>query len=513
MESSSDREQLRRLGQLDLGDHITISTGEELWQKQQEIATAISYPNAKVIVASCNASGKTWLAARIALAFYDTYRPGTACSICNGPCGGAKVITTSSTDKHLTQNLWGEIRLAWPKMEARVGMDGNLMPAANGVVDTPDHFIVGLVAQHAESFQGYHAAHILIIGDEATSVDEQTAQGITGLLASGDARLLLIFNPTDTTTYAYNQFKSPQTVSLTISAFDTPYFTHEAIPEGANLITPEFLLDLQAQGMGEGTYEWTTRVLGEFWDLAEDVLINDKWYEIATKGEMWPGGVRAIGIDLASYGTSESVIAFRDGNTLTRIDAHPAGRVDHFFQGPVTQAVMDFQPHYVIYDADGLGAGAVGYAENLYRHLPPGAQVIGFRGNKKIVDSHTNARSLWYWNLRRQFENGVITVPFNDPTLREQLTKIRYSIKEGAIRVETKDEMKKRGFQSPDRADAVMYAFSYSGDLPIPVVKPEPHKTEDWFGVRDNREVAMWSRDTEGYDRPEVHPILGVEDW
>lgn len=514
--SASERERLRLLGQLDLGDYIEIASGEQLWAKQHEIASAISVPHAQVAVASCNASGKTWLAARIALAFYDTYRPGTHCDICGGPCGGSKIITTSSKDKHLTQNLWGEIRLAWPKIDSRVGLDGHLMPSANGVVDTPDHFITGLVTTTEEGFQGYHAAHILIIGDEATSVDEATSRGITGLLASGDARLLLIFNPTDTTTYAYQKWSSPRTTSFTISAFDTPNFTGEFAPPGAQLITPEFLEDLKATGQGEGTYEWTTRVLGMFWDLAEDVLINERWYEDARTGLLIPGGIRAIGIDIATYGTSENVIAIRDGNTLVDMRITPAMRADHFFQGPVTEAVLDYAPQYVIYDADGVGAGVIGYAENLYRSLPAASQVIGFRGNKRIVESHSNARSMWYWQLRRHFETGSITVmnAAHSEKLKKQLTNIRYKIVAGAIKVETKDEMRKRGLESPDRGDAMMYAFAYAGDLPIPVApKPAPAQVESWYGVRDNSDAAMWEREKDGYDGPEVHPILGVEDW
>lgn len=513
--TESERERLRLLGRLDLGDYIEIATGESLWTKQHEISTALSEPHAQVAVASCNASGKTWLAARIALAFYDTFRPGSACDICGGPCGGAKIITTSSKDKHLTQNLWGEIRIAWPKMDASIGLDGHLMPSANGVVHEPNHFITGLVTTTEEGFQGYHAAHILIIGDEATSVDEPTARGITGLLASGDARLLLIFNPTDTTTYAYTKWSSPLVKSFTISAYDTPNFTHEYAPPGAQLITPEFLEDLKATGQGEGTYEWTTRVLGQFWDLSEDVLINESWYEDRRTGLMLPGGTRSIGIDLASYGTAENVLAFRDGNVLSEIRAVPSMRQDLFFQTTVTKAVLDFAPHYVIYDADGVGAGVIGYAEALYASLPPGAQVIGFRGNKKIVESHTNARSMWYWQLRRHFESGIIVVSdrAHHLKLKKQLTQIRYKITGGAIQVETKDDMRKRGLESPDRADAVMYAFAYSGDLPVPIVKPQPKRVEEWYELRDNSDAAMWERDRAAYDKPEVHPILGVEDW
>lgn len=511
------RDALRRLGQVNLADSIRVLTGEDLWEKQDEIASAMSLPGAQVVVPSCFASGKTWLAARIALAFYDAYTPGVHCDICGGPCGGAKIITTSTKEEHLVDNLWGEIRMAWPKMQQRHGFAGRIMPAETRVQDVEHsmHFITGLVATKPEGFQGYHAAHVLVVADEATSVSQEVATGISGLLASGDARLLLILNPTDGTTYAAAKARSPLTKTIKITAFDTPNFTGEALPEGSNLITKGYLAGLKAEGSGPGTYEWTTHVLAEFWDLTDDTLIAEGWYSDARSGLLVPGGTRSVGIDIASYGTAESVIAIRDGLALDELRAFPSQRVDHFFEGPVTKAILDVDPHFVIYDADGVGAGAIGYAEKLYRHLLPGAQVIPFRGAKHINDHYSNARSAWYWALRKHFENGNLAITFDDTKLKEQALGIRYSIKNGAIRVETKDEMKKRGMNSPDRLDAVMYAFAYAVDLPIPVARPVESVSSLAFpDVHDRSDEAMWRRQAERFDRVEheVHPILG-DDW
>lgn len=510
----SARDALRQLGQVNLADSIRILTGEELWNKQDEIATAMSAPGAQVVVPSCFASGKTWLAARIALAFYDAFTPGVHCDICNGPCGGAKVITTSTKEEHLVDNLWGEIRMAWPKLMDRHGFEGRLWPAETRIESAGNHFITGLVATRPEGFQGYHAAHVLVVADEATALSPEVAAGISGLLASGDARLLLILNPTDGTTYAAAKARSPRTTTIKITAFDTPNFTKEHVPEGAHLITKEYLDDLVLEGSGPGSYEWTTRVLAEFWNLTDDTLIADGWYEDARTGLLIPGGSRSVGIDIASYGSAESVIALRDGLALAEVRPFNAGRVDHFFEGPVVQAILDFDPHFVVYDADGVGAGAIGYAEKLYKHLLPGAQVIPFRGAKKINDHYTNARSAWYWALRKHFESKNITIMFNDHKLKEQALGIRYSISNGAIRVETKEEMKKRGMASPDRLDAMMYAFAYAVDLPIPVARPLESAVDKLYGVSDRSDEAMWKRQSERQQAIEhdVHPILG-SDW
>jgi hypothetical protein len=49
----------------------------------------------------------------------------------------------------------------------------------------------------------------------------------------------------------------------------------------------------------------------------------------------------------------------------------------------------------------------------------------------------------------------------------------------GQIQVESKDDMRKRGVPSPDRADALVYAFAY---VDLPVVDVESHAGESITG-------------------------------
>ncbi len=499
MRTSSARERLRLLGQHDLGAWIEIATERRLWTVQKRISQSVSGYRSKTCVPSCNASGKTHLAGRLALAFFDAFTPGTPCIICKGPCRGSKIITTSSKAEHLKDNLWGEIRMAHEQIDKLWGFDGDLPPKDTFLTHRPDHFIIGQNAEHAEGFQGYHAAHKLIIGDEATSVTEEVSQGITSLLSSGDSRLLLIFNPTTDDTYAARMTASERTETIKITAFDTPFFTKEEMPEGANLIGQDFLDDLIAQGMGPGSYEWTTRVLADFWGQGDDTLISNDWYKKALETHQWSGS-RQLGVDIAPYGSSENVIVYRDGNTVRDLQVFPAMRPDLFFQGPVTNAIKKYDPDYLVYDADGVGSGAIGYAEQAARNMRTEAQMIPFRGSLSAGDAYNNTRSAWWWNLRRNFEWERIALTHEDPKLHEQLIAIRYSIVTGHVRVETKAEMKKRGMPSPDRGDALMYAFAMNDDLPMPT-PAESKQAEDTFGVSDYSEKAMWNRRAERADR------------
>lgn len=529
------RTRLRVLGQANLGAWIEVAEGRELWSIQHDVGSEMSVVRARLTVPSCNASGKTFIAGRLALAFYDAFTPGTPCNQCDphgtkGGCRGSKVILTSSKETHLLDNLGGELRMAIARMaENGVEIPGTLPPKELLLYDSPDHFIRGHVATKEEGFQGYHAAHKLIIGDEATSVSQEVSRGITSLLATADTRLLLIFNPTTNDTYAAAMTRSERFKTIKITAFDTPHFTGEHVPEGANLVTPLFLEDLEAQGMGPGSYEWTTRVLADFWDQGEASLILPSWIEQAKALPFDTEGQVAMGVDLASYGTDECAIGIRRANTLEAVHGYPAQHPSDFIirqgiESPVAQQVSLWHPWYIVFDADGIGAGAVGEFERLHEwairagYMEKGSQIIGFRGGKKVVDHYQNMRSGWWWALRNRFQSGRIPIRVRDPKLDAQLQQMTYAITEaGAIKVESKDSMKRRGYDSPDRADVVMYAYAFSEDLPDPnSVQPKVDLyAPDDQGLIDHSPDAMWARHMRrmGSGRKiETNPVTGLSD-
>lgn len=522
--TTSETERVRLLGQLDLGASIEVGTGEELWSKQREIATALSQFRAKVAVPSCNASGKTYLAGRLAVAFFCAYTPGTPCVQCDptgtrGGCRGSKVICTSSKEGHLRDNLFGEIRANYPKWRDRgIVVPGKLWEADLRLENIPgQHFIIGQSASSAEGMQGYHAAHKLIIGDEATSVDEDVQLAITRLLASADSRILLIYNPTTPDTYASRMAHGGGFERITITAWDTPAFTHEHMPEGANLISPAYLQDLRDQGDGEGTFTWVTSVEARDWDLGDDVLVPTDFYDNAiVESRTLGSGQRQLGVDIASYGSDENVIAVRDGIQLVDLIPLPAMQTSSLVQGPVTKAVLDYDPDVIVFDADGVGAGAVGYFDDLQYIMRPGATIIGFRGGKSVNQRYANLRSCWYWMLRRRLESrGGMQIAIKDPKLREQLTDIHYTVTAtGDIQLETKKQMRARSKKSPDRADGVMYAFAFA-DLILPPGTDRGSAAERQFGVTDNSEEAMWRRIKERQSQQRrVNPVTGVpDDW
>jgi hypothetical protein len=88
--------------------------------------------------------------------------------------------------------------------------------------------------------------------------------------------------------------------------------------------------------------------------------------------------------------------------------------------------------------------------------------VVGLNGGWQAnqPDEFGNARAEWYWSLRLAFDEGSIDLDPADEDLLAQLVSIKYRLdSRGRIWVESKDDMRKRGLPSPDRADALCYAF------------------------------------------------------
>jgi hypothetical protein len=106
-------------------------------------------------------------------------------------------------------------------------------------------------------------------------------------------------------------------------------------------------------------------------------------------------------------------------------------------------------------DADGLEAGVFD------RLVELGHSVGEIRGGQAVIEPEDfiNRRSEWYWNLRTLFERGEIDLDPLDTELAKQLVAIKYKLtSKGQIAVESKDEMRKPGVASPDRADPLAYA-------------------------------------------------------
>ena len=165
-------------------------------------------------------------------------------------------------------------------------------------------------------------------------------------------------------------------------------------------------------------------------------------------------------MDVARFGDDHTVLARSFENGLAEIDGYPMTSI--YTTAELTKASINkhsIDHDRAVIDAVGLGAGVYDILRaDQYR-------VREFNGGEKAtkrLKSHSfkNMNAQGWWYLREQIRTGEFEL-INHTRLKEDLTAIRYSIGgEKEIRVESKDQLKKRIGRSPDYGDAVMMSLT-----------------------------------------------------
>lgn len=429
--------------------------GDQMWSKQVEIFEAVA-ANRDTSVASCHGAGKSWTAARVALWFCRTRYP-------------AIVITTAPTDRQVRGILWKEIRLAHQRALSPMG--GKLLTQELKWAD--DWWIWGFTAPDydPDRFQGFHEEHILVIVDEASGVSKAIYDGISGILSSDQARILRIGNPTDPSGEFAQSFNSKYTTKIRISAFDTPNFTTFGITNAdipnrtwakkitgplpyPQLVTPRWVAE-RFEKWGEESPLYQARVLGQFPQQGDDTLIPISWIEAARQRELEAGSPVEVGADVARYGGDETTIYIRRGDHVRLFWAgHKTDTMTT--TGHIVRAIREAKAERARVDVVGIGSGVVDRLEEMGHEVFSVNTGEGASDNKRFL----NARAEWWWGMRERFERGDIDIE-DDEDLIAQLSSLRYKVtSKGQIQIERKEDARKRGISSPDRADGVMHCFA-----------------------------------------------------
>jgi len=459
--------------------------GAEPWELQNQILDAVfRYP--EVAVKSCHGTGKSWNAARIALTFLLTHP-------------GCIVITTAPTARQVTDVLWRELRTAHANSKYELG--GHI--TKTGLEFAPDWYAIGLSTTEPDRFQGYHADDVLVIADEAAGIEEPIYEGIRAITSNQNAHVLLIGNPTTLEGTFYESFNGAQAKMVkqfTISAFDTPNFIVNNInnledllaffepPEGADelehfakvredlvlpypaLISPAWVYQRYLE-WGTETPMWAARVMGEFPSQAENTLIPlnmieacmDADYRQEHGWEVEQDGPPEYGVDVARFGSDRTVIIERHGGYVHEpviFSKKSTDETSHFLVSTINPETWYSK---LKIDDTGVGGGVTDILNRLRNENPEWRYTvipINFGSEPSNKEKFFNKRSEMFWNLRDLIIQKKIALPKNT-LLANELASIRYEYTgKSQIKIEAKDEIKKRLGKSPDIADALALAFA-----------------------------------------------------
>jgi hypothetical protein len=437
--------------------------GKEPWEKQIRILDSVR-DNKVTAVKSCHAAGKSFIASALGLWYLNTHPHSI-------------IITTAPTERQVTGILWKEIRTAHSR--AKVKLPGTCLTSDLKLDE--DWFAMGFTAPEraGDKFQGFHSEHILVIVDEASGVSEEIFDAVDGILTSDQSRLLLIGNPITPSGRFFKEFASFGATKITISAYDTPNFTRFGITEqdivnktwrdkvtGAlpspYLVTPGWVAD-RVEKWGTDSPLYLSKVLAQFPAAGDNTLIPLHWIEAAVERDLTPSEPVQLGVDVARFGGDETVLMHRQGPKARIFKVLPMSDT-MATAGEIIFALRETGATLAKIDSIGVGAGVFDRLNE--QEMPVVEMQSGSSADDK--ERYANARAEWWWALRSRFESGDIDIP-NDEGLVAQLSGIRYKVNSrGQILIESKDEMKRRGVSSPDRADALMLAFGLSTDERLP---------------------------------------------
>jgi hypothetical protein len=422
---------------------------EHIWSKQEEICQSV-IDNKYTAVKACHGPGKSFIASRIAAWWLDVH-----------DLGDAFLVTTAPTWPQVQAILWREMRRAHRKgrLPGRITLDCRWHMGEGRT----DEELIGMGRKPADydedAFQGLHARYILVILDEACGIPVALWTAVRALVTNDNARVLAIGNPDDPGSEFANVCKPGSgTNVITISAFDTPNFTDEYVPDDVaeQLVTPGWVEE-RRHDWGEGSPLWVSKILGEFPDVSSDYLFPPNILQIGMATDLPGTEVGRYGADIARQGEDKSVVYRDRGGQVRFIDEwslddtmKTTGRLVNIISQHHRTA-----PVPLILDVVGLGAGVYD------RMREQGYDVIPFSGAERAYrpDKFKNRRTEIYWHARVEMEKGEIDIDPDDQKLLAQLGSIKWWVdSSGRIQVEPKEDMKDRGLPSPDRADAFVYS-------------------------------------------------------
>ena len=409
-----------------------------LWEKQRDVLEAVRRER-RVAVKSGNGLGKGFTAAVTVLWYLHCHDPGI-------------VLSTAPTFRQVRHVLWRQIHRLHRGAADTLG--GRLLDTRWELAE--DRYALGLSADGADQFQGFHCENVLVVVDEAEGVEEEIYEAVDAVMTSGNPRLLLIGNPTRTDGPFHRAFHEERGIyrTITISALESPNLRAGEV-ETPGLVTAEWVEERRV-AWGENSDRFRSRVLGEFPSKGEDNMIEMADIEAAVYEGVEDSGTGrvVIGVDVARFGSDRSVALMRRGERVVWIRAF--SRIDTMATaGQVMVAVREHRPDLVNVDAIGVGAGL---ADRLREQGVP-ARDVNVAEKPRRDPTCANLRAEGYRTLARRFRDRRIRIP-GDAELIAELATLRYEYdSRGRLLMEGKDKMKKRNGRSPDKADALMLAF------------------------------------------------------
>lgn len=430
-------------------DHPLIFVKEAIGvtPSAQQADALVKYNKTKrMTIRSGHGTGKDALASWLIIHFLST-RPFP------------KVVCTAPTAHQLADVLWSEIS-KW----LRKSVLSEEFIIQKDKIFHKEHqkewWAVGRTASvrasaedQAETIAGFHGDHLLIVVDEASGVPDPVYIPLEGAMTQEDNRVLLIGNMTKNTGYFYDSHFHPKiSQSWTKLHWDSRNSTN---------VTDD-MVSYFREKYGEDSNIFRIRVAGDPPDESDNTLIPLSWALSCVDAAEDPGEQPLyLGVDVARYGEDKTIILPRRGINIYAWDEFQGMNTTEV-GGATLRMFHELEASGIAVDSIGIGAGVADWLKSR-----PGG--IGVVAEVNVAESSSDQKKyfrlrdeLW-WKLRERIQRGGMRFPCATAKEREmsndlcnELAAPTYTFSgNGAIKVESKRELKNRGIPSPNIADAL----------------------------------------------------------
>ncbi len=360
-------------------------------------------------------------------------------------------VVTANTEAQLKSKTWAELA-KWHRLSInKHWFDCTataLIAKEKGHDKTWRIDMVPWSERNTEAFAGLHnkGKRVVLIFDEASAIPDVIWEVSEGALTDADTEILwcCFGNPTRNTGRFRECFGK---------------FSHRwnrlKVDSRKAAMTNKELLQAWVNDYGEDSDFVRVRVRGEFPQAGSMQFINSEVVRRAKERslakQVYSFAPLVMGVDVARFGDDASVITLRQG--LCCKAQHVYRGLDLMeLVGVVSKIIDADKPSAVFVDGVGMGAGVVDRLRQL------GYTIIDAQSAARATKTtYANKRAEMWGDMRDWLNQGAIP---EDTELTEQLESLEYTFnRSNALLLESKDDMKKRGLASPDKADSLALTF------------------------------------------------------
>ena len=398
----------------------------------------------QIAVASGHGPGKTALVAWIILWALSTFED-------------TKGVVTANTETQLKTKTWAELA-KWYRL-CIVKHWFHFTATAIFSID-PEHEktwrfdMIAWSENNTEAFAGMHnqGKRVIVIFDEASAISNKIWDVTEGALTDKNTeKIWLVFgNPTRNDGKFFECFHRMR----------HRWFTKQIDSRTAKM-TDKTQINKWVEDYGEDSDFVRVRVRGVFPNVSDRQFIPSSYVEAARTRKIsalqFSFAAKIMSVEPAWTGGDEIVIGLRQGNTFKILNTYRKNDDDFEMAGYIAK-YEDIEQADAVFIDYGYGTGIYSAGKQLKRKW-----ILVPFGGASIDPGFVNKRGEM-WGAMKKWLNEGGSIP-DDPILCAQITGPEYYVvatghNAGKIVLESKEDMKARGLESPNRADNLALTFA-----------------------------------------------------